>query len=269
MKSSSKSLHKYIHNKKVGVPSVGPLKLDNGDLIADCGKMAELLATSFCQAYCSHELPAPFPHQVSDASIITVPVSIEDVRNRLAFLDPDSSMGPDGLHPCLLKSCPSLTIPLHMIFRQSVAQGKLPVEWKRSEIIPIFKKESRHVPPNYRPISLTSICCKTLERIIVQALYDFLEANQLLSNDQFGFRRDRTVDDQLLIVYNDVSLWVDSGYVVDIVLFDFSKVFDIVSHAVLIDKLTAGGRWFFAWLDIRLLNWSYYEGSSVWCPELL
>ena len=216
---------------------MGPLKLDNGDLIADCGKMAELLATSFCQVYYSHELTAPFPNQVSDASIITVPVSIEDVRNRLASLDPDLSMGPDGLHPCLLKSYPSLAIPLHMVFRQSVAQGKLPVEWKRSKIIPIFKKGSRHVSLNYRPISLTLICCKTLERIIVQVLYDFLEANQLLSNDQFGFCRGRTVDDQLLIVYNDVSLWVDSGYVVDIVLFDFSKAFDVVSHAVLIDKL--------------------------------
>ena len=155
----------------------------------------------------------------------------------LASLDANSSMGSDGLHPCLLKSCPNLAIPLHLIFKQSLSQGSLPVEWKKSEIVPIFKKGSRHIPLNYRPISLTSVCCKTLERIIAKELYEFLEFNRILSAEQFGFRQGRTVDDQLLLVYDDVTSWLDSGYVVDVVLFDFSKAFDVVCHTILIDKL--------------------------------
>ena len=145
-------------------------------------------------------------------------------------------MGPDGIHPNLLKSCPAIALLLFLIFRKSLSMGKLPKEWKKSTIIPIFKKGSRYTPLNYRPISLTSVCCKTLERFISESLYSFLDSNGIFSNDQYGFRQGRTVDDQLLLVYNDVTAWLDAGYIVDLVLFDFSKAFD-VNHALLIDKL--------------------------------
>ena len=237
VKSDPKALHKYIRAKKVGAPSIGPLRQDDGKLTAECAVMAELFASSFSSVYTTRVPYAPFPHQISDASINDVEITIEDVRARLSSLDVNSSMGPDGLHPCLLKSCPNLAIPLYTIFRKSVSQGKLPLLWKSSQIIPLFKKGSRHVALNYRPISLTSVCCKTLERILAKAIFAYLEENQLLSQDQFGFRQGRTVDDQLLVVYNDVTCWMESGYSVDIVLFDFSKAFDVVSHSILIDKL--------------------------------
>ena len=89
----------------------------------------------------------------------------------------------------------------------------------------------------YRPISLTSVCCKTLERFVVEALYEFLSTNGILSDEQYGFRQGRTVDDQLLLAYNDVTSWLDSGFAVDVVLFDFAKAFDVVSHTILVDKL--------------------------------
>jgi len=112
----------------------------------------------------------------------------------------NTSMGPDGLHPYLLKSCPSLAGPLHIIFKKSLSTGKLSLPWKNSTIIPIFKKGSHYISLNSRPISLTSVCCKTLERIISDVLYNFLESNRLLTDDQFRFRQGRTVEDQLLLV---------------------------------------------------------------------
>lgn len=60
---SLKCLHHYIKSKKVGALSVGPLCKDDGDLTAECGEMAELLATEFCSVYALHELHSPFPHQ--------------------------------------------------------------------------------------------------------------------------------------------------------------------------------------------------------------
>ena len=127
VKSSPKALHKYIRSKKVGAPSVGLLRQDNGELTADCSVMAELFASSFFSVYTTQDLNAPFPHQVSDATIDDVEITLEDVRVRLSSLDVNSSMGPDGFHPYILKSCPNLAIPLHAIFRKSVSRGKLPL----------------------------------------------------------------------------------------------------------------------------------------------
>ena len=105
-----------------------------------------------------------------------------------------------------------------------------------------------------------SVCCKSLEKIIASSLIDFLETNSLLSPDQFGFRAGRAVEDQLLLVYEDVTAWLDSGYSVDVVMFDFSKAFDVVSHGVLIDKLSALG------VSGRLLEWigGFLVGRQMW-----
>ena len=98
-----------------------------------------------------------------------------------------------------------LLTPLYRIFAKSLNSGYLPKIWKESIIIPIFKKGSRHLSLNYRPISLTSVCCKTLERIIVDGLTEYLQVNNLLSQDQFDFRSGRSTEDQLLLVYNNVT----------------------------------------------------------------
>ena len=241
--ANSKLFHRYIRSKKVGNPSVGPLKSGN-NLISDCSSMAEVLADSFSSVYSVHVPQDPAPHQAGAAGGITmdrVQVSVDSVRSVFSSIDVNSCMGPDDIHPCLLKYCQSLVLPMHRIFVRSLEEGVVPSQWKFSEIVPLFKKGSRSDPMNYRPISLTSVCCKSLERIIASALMDFLEENSLLSLDQFGFRRGRTVEDQLLLVYNDVSAWLDSHYAVDVVLFDFSKAFDVVPHSVLIAKLSKLG----------------------------
>lgn len=110
--------------------------------------MAELVC--FSSVYSTQDLYAPFPHQVSDATI-------EDVRVRLSSLDIDSSMGPDRLHPYVLKSCPNVAIPLHALFWKSVSQGKLPLHWKTSQIIPVFKNDPDIMPLTIGP-SVLHLC---------------------------------------------------------------------------------------------------------------
>ena len=63
----------------------------------------------------------------------------------------------------------------------------MPSAWKNSSIVPIFKKGLNTDPMNYRPVSLTSVCCKMLERIIVEQLNQYLEENLILTDSQFGF----------------------------------------------------------------------------------
>ena len=112
-------------------------------------------------------------------------------------------MGPDQLHSCLLKECKSvLAYPLCAIFRASYNSGFLPQIWKESLIVPIFKKGSRFDPLMYRPVSLTSVCAKTMERILSKHIYDYIDTNELFTNDQFGVRPGRSTEDKLLLTYN-------------------------------------------------------------------
>ena len=234
-----KLLHAYLRRRKVGCPGVGPLRLPNGNLTDDPVAMAESFAKAFEGVFVrGPPNPDPAPHQTVDSQMPGVDISINDVLAVLQSLDANSSAGPDNLHPMLLKSCAhSLAYPLTVIFRQSLMEHSLPNHWKTSIVVPIFKKGSRYDPLNYRPISLTAVTCKCLERVICQQLTAYLENNFILSDNQFGFRSGRSTQDQLLLVYDDVAKWLDDGCVVDLIMFDFAKAFDLVSHPILLEKL--------------------------------
>ena len=108
-----------------------------------------------------------------------IQIIMQDIHDALYALDPNSAAGQDGVHPVVLCDCSeSLAYPLFKIFSLSLAEACLPLEWKTSTVTPIFKKGSRYSPLNYRPISLTSVPCKCLERIIVNHLNSYL-ADQL------------------------------------------------------------------------------------------
>ena len=107
----------------------------------------------------------------------------------------------------ILRTCPNMTLAverdvktptLNFDFNDIWASGEIPECWKEATVIPISKpgKDPKN-PSNYRPISLTSCLCKTMERMINTRLVWFLEKN-ILSKYQSGFRKGRTTTDQLI-----------------------------------------------------------------------
>ena len=237
-KANPKLIHSHIRRKKVGCPTIGPLKLRNNFLTDDPQLMADKFVESFSTVF-SRGCPInPSPHQTFHGSLSDIEITAGDVLTVLSHLDVNSAAGPDEIHPVLLKKCASqLAYPLHVIFCRSLRDGKLPDAWKTSLVTPIFKKGQRYDPLNYRPISVTSVPGKCMERLVCNYLTSYLEDNLLLSHEQFGFRAGRSTQDQLLMTYDFVSDRVDRGHAVDVILFDFSKAFDVVIHNLLIDKL--------------------------------
>ena len=231
--------HRYIRKKKSCSLSAGPLKSPNGIVITEDSAMAELFASSFSSVYRSNTLINDDDSNVNNAAFLsTLPITLHDVSKILENLRPNSSMGPDNLHPVLLKNCSAnLAYPLLKIFLHSLNSGFVPAEWKISKVIPIFKKGSRSDPLNYRPISLTSVVCKCLEKIICREIYNFLDLNNILSEDQYGFRAGRSIEDNLILTYDSVTKWIDENSAVDVILFDFSKAFDVVNHDLVIVRL--------------------------------
>ena len=106
-----------------------------------------------------------------------------------------------------------------IIFNNSLQTGVLYAERLNYVVVPIYKKSLRYDPLKYWPISLTSVPCKILEKVILKHLYAYLEDNSLISSEQFGFRACRSTVEQLLLTYDDTIKMVDSGNTVDLMFF--------------------------------------------------
>ena len=106
----------------------------------------------------------------------------------------------------------------------------------------LFKKGTKSKPGNYRPVSLTSIPCKIMEKIIQEALFQHLDENKFLSECQHGFVTGRSCVTNLLWVLRDWTSSLDKSAPVDaIYLHDFAKAFDSVPHERLLRKLESYG----------------------------
>ena len=134
-------------------------------------------------------------------------------------------------------------------------------------VCPILKKGSRKLPSNYRPVSLTSVCCKVMESIVCKSMVTFLRSNSLISKDQFGFLTRRSTCTQLLMTLNEWTLHTDFGDKVDSVYIDFAKAFDSISHTKLLHKMECYGfsSSLVKWLSSFLTNHSQqvYIGQSL------
>ena len=130
-----------------------------------------------------------------------------------------------------------LAEPFRIIFETSLRNGKVPDTWKQANVSAIFKKGDKKQPSNYRPVSLTSIPCKVMEKIVRQWILDHMHRNNFLSQQQYGFLSGRSTTLQLLHVLDKWTASLDQGKALDVVYIDFMKAFDSVPHQRLLAKL--------------------------------
>ena len=165
-------------------------------------------------------------------------ISVEGVEKLLRNLNVSKASGPDNIPNTILKTCSTQLAPaVTHIFNLSVNTGTLPEDWKNADITPIFKKGNKHEAANYRPVSLTSVCCKTLEHIICRHILNHLDEHRILTKLQHGFRSGHSCESQLVITMEDIMCKYDQKKQVDLVILDFSKAFDTVPHRKLLHKL--------------------------------
>ena len=126
--------------------------------------------------------------------------------------------------------------PLFKIFKNCLKCGIFPDDWKKGNIVPIFKKGDKQNIKNYRPVSLLPICSKIFERIIYDNMLKYFLDNNLITPKQSGFRPGDSCINQLLLITHDIFTSFDNGLEVRGVFLDISKAFDKVWHAGLTYK---------------------------------
>ncbi|UYV76318.1 hypothetical protein LAZ67_14000008, partial [Cordylochernes scorpioides] len=134
-------------------------------------------------------------------------INMKELDYALENTDLNKTPGPDGIHGQMISNLgKNGKEKLLDIFNNSWKTGKLPQDWKTATIIPIKKLDkSADDPKNYRPISLTSICCKLMEKIILRRLTYHLDTRNLLPEEQYGFRKGHGTIDQLLFFTQKVK----------------------------------------------------------------
>ena len=148
----------------------------------------------------------------------------------------------------MLKECSNDITPiLALIFNESLARGDVPDEWLQANVSPVFAKGEKYDAANYRPVSLTCICCNTLEHILVSNINKHLALDSILADCQHGFRSQRSSETQLVQFVHDIISNLDGAVncghrQTDLIMMDFTKAFDKVRQGRLLHKLDYFGR---------------------------
>ena len=263
IKEDPKSFYAYVRSKCKNRGGVGPLKDEAGVMIDNNIGMSKLLNNYFASVFTEEdvqnmpEMPASnFTKEF--VKLEDIEISEEIVIKSIDRMKPNKAAGVDGLTTTFIKEIKLEVVkPMVEIFKRSMDEGQIPLEWKRANVTAIFKKGSKKDPGNYRPVSLTSNVSKIFERIIKNELVHFLEENSIIKNSQHGFRNKKSCLTNLLEFVELVAKKIDSGEPVDVIFLDFQKAFDKVPHERLLSKLKAIGisgkllRWIREWLKNR------------------
>jgi transcriptional regulator of met regulon len=241
----------YVKSKTKSRTGIGPLCMEDGSVTADSKKMADALNSYFSSVFSAESLSnLPVKNRETEVELEHINFEKGEILKVLKNLKQSAAPGPDGISPRILKEMRfELVNVMQKIFQKSIDQAKVPADWKKATVTPIYKKGQKSDPANYRPVSLTSIPCKVMETVIKEKIMAHLQEEKLIKPSQHGFWPGRSCATNLLIFQDALTKAVDNGIPADIFYLDFAKAFDKVSRERLIIKLEAKG------ITGRLKNW--------------
>ncbi|NXU09502.1 PO11 protein, partial [Pardalotus punctatus] len=247
VKDNKKCFYKYINGKRKGKNNLSSLLDTGGNLVTADGEKVEVFNTFFASVFigktaCPQDnCPPALVDGVREQDGPPV-IQEEAIREPLSCSDVHKSMGPNGIHPRVMRElADELVKLLSIVYQQSCLTGEVLDDWKLANVMPIYKKGRKEDPGNYRPGSLTSVLGKVTEQFIVSAITKHLQDGRGIRPSHHGFRTGRLCLTNPLSFYDQLTCLVFVGRAVDVVYLDFSKTFYTVFHSKLPEKLAAHG----------------------------
>ena len=130
----------------------------------------------------------------------------------------------------------------------------VPDDWKTSRVVPLLKSCNREKMDTSRPISILPVISKIAEKVVYHQLFGYLNANNLLSSCQSGFRKNFSTETAVTFFVDEICRNMDNGLLTGAVFIDLKKAFDTIDHHFLVNKLQRYGicnrtlRWFSSYL---------------------
>ena len=233
--------NKVLNRGKSPIPTI----INGPEVISASSEKAKLFASIFSSNSTLDDSDHPLPEFPSrtDCVLSDFRVTVKDVSRLIHDLVSSKATGPDEIPVVVLKNIsPELSPLLAKLFNRCIKEKCFPTSWKIASICPVFKNSGeRSSPSQYRPISLLSIISKIFESILNKYTINYLNANNLLSDVQYGFRPSRSTADVLTVISHRISKALDSTFDARAIALDISKAFDQVWHKGLLHKLTSYG----------------------------
>ena len=132
-------------------------------------------------------------------------ISENDILSIIKNLNSSKVHGWDKIWIRMIKlCCKTIAIPLKLMFRSVLEEGVFLDDWKKSNVVPIHKRDSKNLIKNYRPISLLPIFSKVFERLIFNSLFYYFIQNKLFTECQSGFIPGDLCVPQLLSITHEI-----------------------------------------------------------------
>ena len=179
---------------------------------------------------------------LTEKRLTKIRFSEDDISKIIQNLDPNKAHGHDQIRICMLKiCCKTICKPMECIFGECLNTGLFPLEWKKANLVPVYKKGDKQCLINYCPVSILPICSKIFEKLIFNQMFKIFNENNLISPKQPVFKPGDSCINQLISITNEIYEALDAGLEIKSIFLDISKAFDKVWHEGLLFKLTQNG----------------------------